>query len=81
MRSFVALLSEDPGFQAKGVLAMEVPMPSSRYDWNKAARFLNTQLLPAVESPARRRGRRGGQLRADEPGAYRALPLCHALRH
>jgi putative ABC transport system permease protein len=48
VRSFVALLSEDPGFQAKGVLAMEVPMPSSRYDWNKTARFLNTQLLPAV---------------------------------
>jgi len=50
VRSFVALLSEDPGFQAKGVLAMEIPMPSSRYDWNKTARFLNTQLLPAVRA-------------------------------
>jgi len=50
VRSFVALLNEDPGFQAKGVLAMEVPMPSSRYDWNKTARFLNTQLLPAVRA-------------------------------
>jgi putative ABC transport system permease protein len=50
VRSFAALLSEDPGFQAKGVLAMEVPLPSSRYDWNKAARFLNTQLLPAVRA-------------------------------
>jgi predicted permease len=50
VRSFVALLSEDQGFQAKDVLAMEVPMPSSRYDWNKAARFLNTRLLPAVRA-------------------------------
>jgi predicted permease len=50
VRSFVGLLSEDTGFQAKGVLAMEVTMPSSRYDWNKAARFLNTQLLPAVRA-------------------------------
>ena len=50
VRSFVALLSEAPGFQANGVLAMEVPMPSSRYDWNKAARFLNTQVLPAVRA-------------------------------
>jgi len=48
VRSFVAVLNEDPGFQSKGVLAMEVPMPSSRYDWNKTARFLNTQLLPAL---------------------------------
>jgi predicted permease len=50
LRSFVALLSESSGFQSKGVLAMEVPMPSSRYDWNKAARFLNTRLLPAVRA-------------------------------
>jgi len=50
VRSFVALLNEDPGFQSKGLLAMEVPMPSSRYDWNKTARFLNTQLLPAVRA-------------------------------
>jgi predicted permease len=50
VRSFAALVSEDPGFQPKGVLAMEVPLPSSRYDWNKAARFLNTQLLPAVRA-------------------------------
>jgi putative ABC transport system permease protein len=50
VRSFAALLSEAPGFDAKGVLAMEVPMPSSRYDWDKAARLLNTQLLPAVRA-------------------------------
>jgi predicted permease len=50
VRSFVGLLNEDPGFHSKGVLAMEVPMPSSRYDWTKTARFLNTQLLPAVRT-------------------------------
>ncbi len=50
VRSFVALLSEDPGFRAKGVLAMEVPMPSSRYDDNKSAQFWKTKLLPAVEA-------------------------------
>ena len=50
VRSFVAVLSEDPGFQAKGVLAMEVPMPSSRYDDGKAARFWDSQVRPAVEA-------------------------------
>ena len=50
VRSFVALLSEDPGFQAKGVLAMEVPMPSSRYDDNKSAQFWKSQLWPAVRA-------------------------------
>src|ERR1039458_9155510 len=48
VRSFVALLSEDPGFRSKGVLAMEVPMHSSRYDDTKSAQFWKTQLLPAV---------------------------------
>jgi predicted permease len=50
VRSFVALLSEAPGFQAKGVLAMEVPMPSSRYDDAKTAQFWKNQLLPAVQA-------------------------------
>jgi predicted permease len=50
VRSFVALLSEDPGFQAQGVLAMEIPMPSSRYDGNKTAQFWKAQLLPAVQA-------------------------------
>jgi predicted permease len=50
VRSFVALLSEDPGFRSKGVLAMEVPMPSSRYDDNKSTEFWKTQLLPAVQA-------------------------------
>ena len=50
VRSFVGLLSEDPGFRAMGVLAMEIPLPGSRYDWDKAGRFLNTQLLPALRA-------------------------------
>jgi predicted permease len=50
VRSFVALLSEDPGFQAKGVLAMEVPLPGSRYDDNKSAQFWKNQLMPALRA-------------------------------
>ena len=50
VRSFAALLSEDPGFQAKGVLAMEIPMPSSRYDDAKTAQFWKGRLLPAVQA-------------------------------
>jgi predicted permease len=48
VRSFTALLSEDPGFHAEGVLAMEVPMPSSRFDGNKSTQFWRTRLMPAV---------------------------------
>jgi predicted permease len=50
VRSFAALLSEAPGFDAKGVLAMEIPMPSSRYDDAKTAQFWKNQLLPAVQA-------------------------------
>jgi putative ABC transport system permease protein len=50
VRSFVGLLNENHGFQDKGVLAMEVPIPSSRYDGNKTERLLNAQLLPVVRA-------------------------------
>jgi putative ABC transport system permease protein len=50
IRSFVGLLSEDPGFRSKGVLAVEVPLPGSRYDGTKISQFLNNQLLPAVRA-------------------------------
>jgi predicted permease len=50
VRSFAGLLSEDPGFLANGVLAVEVPLPSSRYDGEKAARFLDAQLMPEVRA-------------------------------
>ena len=50
VRSFAGLLSEDSGFRAKGVLAVEVPLPSSRYDGQKTAQFLNSQLLPVVRA-------------------------------
>jgi putative ABC transport system permease protein len=50
VRSFAGLLSQDPGFSSQGVLAVEVPLPSSRYDGQKAEQFLNTQLMPAVRA-------------------------------
>ena len=50
VRSFARLLSEDPGFHAGGVLAVNVPLPSSRYDGQKTDEFLNTRLLPAVRA-------------------------------
>ncbi len=50
VRSFGGLLSVDPGFQAKGALAIEVPLPSSRYNGNKVSRFLENRLLPAVRA-------------------------------
>jgi len=50
LRSFVALLGEDPGFQSKGVLAMEIPMPTSRYDDTKSAEFWKAHLMPAVRA-------------------------------
>jgi putative ABC transport system permease protein len=50
VRSFMRLMNEDPGFRSRGVLAVEIPMSSSRYDWEKAARFFDTQLMPAVRA-------------------------------
>jgi len=50
LRSFAAVLGEDPGFQAKGVLAMEVPVPSSRFDSNKTAQFWNAKVLPEIKA-------------------------------
>ena len=50
IRSFGRLLDENPGFQAKGVLAMEVPLPGSIYNGEKAARFMNQQVLPDVRA-------------------------------
>lgn len=50
VRSFVGLLSEDPGFRSKGILAVEVPLPTSRYDGAKLSRLLNARLLPAMRA-------------------------------
>ena len=50
LRSFAALLNEDPGFRSKGVLAVEVPLPSSRYNGQQAGQFLNAQVLPALRA-------------------------------
>lgn len=45
-RSFAALLNEDPGFQARNILA--IPNLSLRNDWDKSAEFLTTRLAPAL---------------------------------
>ncbi len=47
-RNFAALLSEDPGFQAKQVWA--IPNLPLRNDWVKSSDFLTTQLAPALRS-------------------------------
>jgi predicted permease len=48
LRSFAVLLNEEPGFNAKDTIAIEVP--SSRYDWNKAHEFFDSELMPAVRA-------------------------------
>ena len=47
-RSFAAILSEDPGFDARRVLT--VPNLPLRADWDQSARFLANQLTPALRA-------------------------------
>ncbi len=47
-RSFAALLSEDPGFDARRVLT--VPNLPLRAGWDQSARFLANQLTPALRT-------------------------------
>jgi len=47
LRSFAALLDENPGFDARGVAAIDVSIP---YSGDKAAALLRTQVLPAVRA-------------------------------
>jgi MacB-like periplasmic core domain len=47
VRSFVAILNEDPGFRAGRILAAQVKLPG-RYDWEKAQAFFNDRLAPAL---------------------------------
>jgi len=46
VRSFIALLDEEPGFTSKGIVAVEVP--STRYDPTRAHEFFDSQLIPAL---------------------------------
>jgi putative ABC transport system permease protein len=55
LRSFVALQSVPPGFDAHGVLTMRVSLPSRKYDEAKALRFFTeatarARALPGVEA-------------------------------
>jgi putative ABC transport system permease protein len=45
-RTFAALLSENPGFQAERILT--IPNLPLRSDFNKSAQFLSTELIPAL---------------------------------
>ncbi|HLM97822.1 MAG TPA: ABC transporter permease [Bryobacteraceae bacterium] len=50
VRSFAALLNIAPGFRADHVLAMQVHLPSSKYDWQKAEQFFRTTLFPKLRT-------------------------------
>jgi predicted permease len=50
VRSFVALLGVDPGFRTENVLTMQVPLPSTKYNWEQAARFFQDELFPRIRS-------------------------------
>jgi len=50
VRSFTLLLSENPGFQSQGVLALQVPLPSSRYQGKQTDQFFVARLLPALKA-------------------------------
>jgi predicted permease len=58
VRSLSALGRVDPGFESKGVLAVEVPLPESRYrtwrEWERAFAAIREKVaaLPGVESAA-----------------------------
>jgi predicted permease len=49
-RSLIGLLNEDPGFQAKHVLVVDFPLPTSRYGFTKAEPFVRTRILPALRA-------------------------------
>ena len=48
LRSFKALLDEQPGFNSQDIAAIEVP--SGRLPWSKAHAFFDSQLIPAVRA-------------------------------
>ena len=48
LRSFKALLDEQPGFNSQEIAAIEVP--SGRLPWSKAHEFFDSQLIPAIRT-------------------------------
>jgi len=47
VRSFSAIMDEDPGFRANRILATRLKLPG-RYDWNKAQALFNDTLAPRI---------------------------------
>jgi predicted permease len=47
IRSFSAIMNEDPGFRADRVLTTRLKLPA-RYDWNKAQSLFNDMLAPRI---------------------------------
>ncbi len=50
VRSFAALLEVDPGFRADHVLTMQVHLPVSKYNWDRAWDFFHDILLPKIRA-------------------------------
>jgi predicted permease len=48
VRSFATLLQVDPGFRPQNVLTVQVHLPVTGYDWEKAGKFFRDNLLPRI---------------------------------
>lgn len=48
IKSFAVLLEVDPGFRAQNVLTVQVHLPVTGYDWEKAGKFFRETLLPGI---------------------------------
>jgi predicted permease len=48
VKSFATLLRVDPGFRAQNVLSVQVHLPVTGYDWEKAGKFFRDALLPRI---------------------------------
>jgi putative ABC transport system permease protein len=48
VKSFATLLQVDPGFRGQNVLTVQVHLPVTGYDWEKAGKFFRETLLPRI---------------------------------